>query len=192
MLFDCGGRLCWSRWPNECHAVLVVSTIKRRHRAAPLNQYEKTIVLSEDQANMQRPLCTVLLMICVSCSTARTTTPTNMSNTAEFEKLTDDLLYGTLALSPVAATQTGYHEHNGMPLDEALDDYSQMGIDQQRQFYEQMQYRVNHLNAASLDKEQQADLEIMKNQLNLQLLDLNTIQSFRHNPTIYVELAGNA
>jgi len=141
---------------------------------------------------MQRPLCTVLLMICVSCSTARTTTTTNMSNTAEFEKLTDDLLYGTLALSPVAATQTGYHEHNGMPLDEALDDYSQMGIERQRQFYEQIQSRVNALNATSLDKEQHADLEIMKNQLNLQLLELNTIQSFKHNPTIYVELAGNA
>ena len=115
-----------------------------------------------------------------------------MSNTAEFEKLTDDLLYGTLALSPVAATQTGYHEHNGMPLDEALDDYSQMGIERQRQFYEQIQSRVNALNATSLDKEQHADLEIMKNQLNLQLLELNTIQSFKHNPTIYVELAGNA
>ena len=115
-----------------------------------------------------------------------------MSNTAEFEKLTDDLLYGTLALSPVAATQTGYHEHNGMPLDEALDDYSQMGIERQRQFYEQIQSRVNALNATSLDKEQHADLEIMKNQVNLQLLELNTIQSFKHNPTIYVELAGNA
>ena len=131
-------------------------------------------------------------MICVSCSTARTTTTTNMSNTAEFEKLTDDLLYGTLALSPVTATQTGYHEHNGMPLDEALDDYSQMGIERQKQFYEGIQSRVNALNATSLDKEQQADLEIMKNQLNLQLLELNTIQSFKHNPTIYVELAGNA
>src|SRR5215510_2100401 len=192
MLFDCGGRLCWSRWPNECHAVLVVSTIKRRHRAAPLNQYEKSIVLSEDQANMQRPLCTVLLMICVSCSTARTTTPTNMSNTAEFEKLTDDLLYDALALAPVAATQTGYHQHNGMHLDEMLDDYSEAGLETQRKFYEGIQSRVNSLNAATLDKEQQADLEIIKNQLNLQLLELNTIQSFKHNPTIYVELAGNA
>jgi uncharacterized protein (DUF885 family) len=97
-----------------------------------------------------------------------------------------------LALAPVAATQTGYHEHNGMPLDEMLDDYSPAGIENQRKFYEGIQSRVDALNAASLDKEQQADLDIIKNQLKLQLLDLNTIQSFKHNPTIYVELAGNA
>jgi uncharacterized protein (DUF885 family) len=32
----------------------------------------------------------------------------------------------------------------------------------------------------------------MKTDLNLYLLDLNTIQSYKHNPTVYVELAGNA
>ena len=141
---------------------------------------------------MQPTLCVLLLVMCVSCSTAKPTTTTNMNTTAEFEKLTDDLLYGALALAPVSATQTGYHEHNGMKLDEMLDDYSPSGIDGQRKFYESIQSRVNSLNTASLDKEQQADVEIIKNQLNLQLLDLNTIQSFRHNPTIYVELAGNA
>ena len=141
---------------------------------------------------MQPTLCIVLLVMCVSCSTAKPTTTTNMNTTAEFEKLTDDLLYGALALAPVAATQTGYHEHNGMKLDEMLDDYSPSGIDGQRKFYESIQSRVTNLNSASLDKEQQADLEIIRNQLNLQLLDLNTIQSFKHNPTIYVELAGNA
>jgi len=148
--------------------------------------------LAEEQAGMQRSLSIILLILCVSCSTAKPTTTTNMSSTADFEKLIGDLLYGALALAPVSATQTGYHEHNGVQLDEMLDDYSAAGIDAQRKFYEGIQSRVNGLNAASLDKEQQADLEIIKNQLNLSLLDLNTIQSFKHNPTIYVELAGNA
>ena len=103
-----------------------------------------------------------------------------MSTTKDFDKLTDDLLYGTLALSPVSATQTGYHEHNGVQLDELLDDYSAAGIEGQRKFYEGLQTRVAALNPASLDKEQTADLEIIKNDLNLALLDLN------------VELAGNA
>src|SRR5438105_4515086 len=141
---------------------------------------------------MHRCLSVAVLFVCVSCSTTQPTAKTNMNNSAEFEKLSEDLLYGALALAPVSATQAGYHEHHGMPLDEMLDDYSQAGIDNQRKFYEGIQSRVNALNSASLDKEQQADLEIIKNQLNLQLLDLNTIQSFKHNPTIYVELAGNA
>jgi len=55
-----------------------------------------------------------------------------------------------------------------------------------------LQTRIASLNQASLDKEQQADVEIMRNALGLALLDLNTIQSYKHNPTIYVELAGNA
>ena len=141
---------------------------------------------------MHRSLPIILLFVCVSCSTTQPTTTTNMSSAADFEKLTDDLLYGTLALAPVAATQTGYHDHNGVALDEMLDDYSQTGIEGQRKFFEGIQSRVRSLNPSTLDKEQQADLEIINNQVNLQLLDLNTIQSFKHNPTLYVELAGNA
>jgi len=141
---------------------------------------------------MNRSLPIVILLICVSCSTTKPTPTTNMNNTTDFEKLTDDLIYGALALSPVNATQAGYHEHKGMPLDEMLDDFSPAGIEGQRKFYQDIQTRVNALNLPSLDKEQQADLEIIKNQLNLQLLEFDTIQSFKHNPTVYVELAGNA
>src|SRR5205814_4474413 len=116
----------------------------------------------------------------------------NRSGVSDFDKLTDDLLYGSLALSPVSATQTGYHEHNGAALDEMLDDYSAAGIEAQRKFYEGFQGRVNALNPSALDKEQRADLEIIKNNLNLSLLELNTIQSYKDNPTVYVELTGNA
>jgi hypothetical protein len=41
----------------------------------------------------------------------------------DFDRLTQDYLYGSLALSPVSATATGYHLHNGVPLDELIDDY---------------------------------------------------------------------
>jgi uncharacterized protein (DUF885 family) len=141
---------------------------------------------------MQRYAIILLFVLCTSCTTTPPAPTTNVSTSADFDKLTDDLLYGALALSPVNATQTGYHEHNGMPLDEMLDDYSANGIETQRKFYEGFQSRVNALNAATLNNEQQADLEIIKNDLNLALLDLNTIQSFKHNPTVYVELAGTA
>ena len=33
---------------------------------------------------------------------------------------------------------------------------------------------------------------MMKNNAELALLELDTIQSYKHNPTIYVELVGNA
>jgi uncharacterized protein (DUF885 family) len=115
-----------------------------------------------------------------------------MPTRPDFEKLTDDFTRGVLAFSPASATQAGYHEHNGIALDEALDDLSPAGIDAQRRFYQDMQKRLAGLPAASLDREQQADLEILKNAIGVSLLELDTIQSYRHNPTLYVELAGNA
>ena len=44
--------------------------------------------------------------------------------TPDFSKLTEDFVYGSLALSPVSATQAGYHEHQGVKLDEKIDDFS--------------------------------------------------------------------
>jgi uncharacterized protein (DUF885 family) len=139
-----------------------------------------------------RRILSILLLFLAGCSTSRPTITDNTSGASDFGKLTDDLLYGSLALSPVGATQAGYHEHNGIQLDELLDDYSPAGIDTQRKFYEDFQNRVNALNSSALDKEQQADLEIIKNDLNLVLLELNTIQGYKHNPTVYIELTGNA
>jgi uncharacterized protein (DUF885 family) len=110
----------------------------------------------------------------------------------DFEKLTDDFTRGVLALSPASATQAGYHVHNGMALDEAIDDFSPAGIDAQRRFYQDTQKRLTALDVASLDRGQQADLEILRNNVGGALLELDTIQSYRHNPTVYVELAGNA
>jgi uncharacterized protein (DUF885 family) len=102
------------------------------------------------------------------------------------------LIYGSLALSPVAATQAGLHDYNGVPLDEIVDDYSAQGLEVQRKFYQEFQTRLAALDTASLDREQKADLRVINDNLALSLLELNTIQSYKHNPTIYVELAGNA
>ena len=92
----------------------------------------------------------------------------------------------------MSATATGYHVNNGVPLDELLDDYSAPGLDQQRTFYKDFQTRAAGLDLTQLDKEQRVDLDIMKNNVELALLELDTIQSYKHNPTIYVELVGNA
>lgn len=132
-----------------------------------------------------RPYLALLSLLLVSCSSPKTKPP-------DFNTLSHDLIYGSLALSPVAAAGNGYHQHNGIELDEKLDDYSVQGIDAQRQFYQGFQTRIDALDPAALDKEQKADLEIIKDNLGLALLDLNVIQSYKHNPTVYVELAGNA
>ena len=146
---------------------------------------------------MTRVLVFMAILILAACSkepsgSASSSNATAAPAAADFDKLTDEFTRGALALSPVYATQSGYHEHAGAALDERLDDYSPAGLDAQRRFYAGMQARLDALTAASLDREQQADLLIMKNTVGLAMLDLDTIQAYKHNPTIYVELVGNA
>jgi uncharacterized protein (DUF885 family) len=110
----------------------------------------------------------------------------------DFSKLTEDFVYGSLALSPVSATSAGYHEHRGVRLDERLDDLSGAGLQEQRQFYYGFRDRLALIKPESLSPEERADYQIIQNQIDLSILDLRRIQSFRHNPTMYVELIGNA
>ena len=113
-------------------------------------------------------------------------------STNDFAKLTEDFVYGSLALSPISATQAGYHTHNGMPLDDTLDDMSPAGMTAQRAFYAGIQSRTAALDPKTLDKEQSADLEMIRSNVSLSLLELDTIQNYKHNPTVYVEGAGAA
>jgi len=135
---------------------------------------------------------TVALICVVACNRQPSQPATVTQARPDFSKLTDDFTRGVLALSPVSATQAGYHEHNGKALDEMLDDFSAAGIDAQRRFYQDFEKQAGALDAAALDRGQQADLQILRNNIGMSLLELDTIQSYRHNPTLYVELAGNA
>jgi uncharacterized protein (DUF885 family) len=139
-----------------------------------------------------RPYCLVAALaacLAVMCSDCNRAKP---HSAGEFDKLVDDFVYGSLALSPAGATSNGYHQHNGVSMDEALDDWSPAGIEAARKFYTGFQDRLAALNQAVLNPEQRADISIMRDNIGLALLDFNEIQSYRHNPTTYVELAGNA
>src|SRR5260370_24492925 len=112
--------------------------------------------------------------------------------TQNFGAIEDEFVYGSLALSPVSATSAGYHEHKGKRLDEMLDDFSPSGIAEQRAFYRGFHDRLEIVKPESLNSEERADYRIIENQIQLALLDINLIRSYVHNPTVYVELVGNA
>lgn len=110
----------------------------------------------------------------------------------QVRQLASDFVHETLALSPSTATAQGYHHHRGVVLDELLDDYSNSGIQRARDLFHRSLERANRLAAAQPAPELQADLDVIKLQCESQLLDLERIESYRHNPTIYVETIGNA
>lgn len=111
---------------------------------------------------------------------------------ADFEKLTSDFVYDSLALSPVAATASGYHRHAGKELDTLMDDLSTAGLDAQRAHYRTFRDRLKAFDRTRLDPQSQADYAMIEDQIALGELELDEIQSWKHNPTVYVELIGNA
>ncbi len=110
----------------------------------------------------------------------------------QVRKFSEDFVHKTLALSPVSATSTGFHEYQGVRLDEQLDDFSDAGIRQTRDFYTQSGAEIARLSKAALDPELKADLDILRLQIKAGFLEMDQLQSYRHNPTVYVELLGNA
>ena len=115
------------------------------------------------------------------------------SKRESFSQLAEEFVYPSLAMSPVGATAAGYHVHNGVRLDEMLDDYSAAGVEAQRKFYQSFRERLGRsVRPEELSPDDRADYDILNDQLALGLLELDEIQSWRHNPTVYVELIGNA
>ncbi len=116
-----------------------------------------------------------------------------------FERLSDAFMKESLALSPVSASNAGYHVHHdartgaARALDAELDDLSPEGAQVQRRFYAEWNERFRReVPRAALDAEDAADWELIQDQIALALLELDRIESYRHNPTVAVELLGNA
>ncbi len=109
-----------------------------------------------------------------------------------FSALTEEFVHSTLALSPVSATAAGYHTHQGVALDERLDDLSQAGLEAQRSHYRNWLNRLSRIDAGSLDAQSRADLGLMRNLCEAALFELDTEQNWKNNPTLYVEMIGTA
>jgi uncharacterized protein (DUF885 family) len=110
---------------------------------------------------------------------------------AAADAVVSDFVRGGLALTPVAATAAGYHVHGKLRLDGLWDDYSAAGIARARRFNQELLHRLDVLQGATLDAERAADLDIVRDTVNLILLEFDRIHNYRHNPTVYVELVGN-
>ena len=116
-----------------------------------------------------------------------------------FARFCEDFIHDTLALSPSSASQAGYHLHvdaktrKTVRLDALLDDMSPAAMAEQRTVYIEWRDRFHRETPlASLPPEDAADFRLIDDQISLSLLELDRIQNYRHNPTLYVELLGGA
>jgi uncharacterized protein (DUF885 family) len=125
--------------------------------------------------------------------------PSSESVSQRFAELSDRFMKDSLDLSPVSATAAGYHKHldretgKTIELDSLLDDMSIAAIKKQRAFYAGWRERFRaETPPAKLDPEDAADWHLIDDQIGLNLLEFDHIQSYRHHPTVPVELIGNA
>jgi uncharacterized protein (DUF885 family) len=121
------------------------------------------------------------------------------ASSAKFAAMCEDFIHETLALSPAGASQAGYHFHvdpktgKKIALDALLDDVSPAGIAEQRRLYAAWRERFQtETPMASLGPEDAADWRLIDDQIALNLLEYDRIQTYKHNPTVYVELIGGA
>ncbi len=138
-----------------------------------------------------RPL---IVLACLLVSTSAIA-----QDSARFAALSEEFIHDTLALSPSNASQAGYHRHvdrrtgRTVALDALLDDVSPAGMENQKRVYRHWRERFHtETPLASLDAQDAADWQLIDDQIGLTLLELNRIQNYRHNPTVYVELLGGA
>ncbi len=136
--------------------------------------------------------CACLTIAVLFCSCARQR-ETPQGAASPLAPLVEEFIFSSLALSPVAATAAGYHDHKGASLDEMLDGASLESVELQRKFYSGFRLRLlEKVNPESLDPEDRVDFDILSTQIDLALLELDVVQNFRKNPTVYVESLGNA
>jgi uncharacterized protein (DUF885 family) len=135
----------------------------------------------------------------ISCATMAQSANNSADAGAKFSQLSEDFIHETLALSPSSASQAGYHKHvdpktgKTIALDALLDDMSPSGMAEQRRVYTAWQQRFHaETPVASVGIEDAADWHLIDDQISFNLLELDRIQSYKHNPTIYVELLGSA
>lgn len=106
---------------------------------------------------------------------------------AAFAALSRRYLDEGLALAPVAATQIGDHR-----FDDRIDDLSEAGRKKMLDWNRAMLAELGRIDVQALSRENQVDAQILRNNLEGNVWDLETFQSWAWDPQVYSGLAGGA
>lgn len=106
---------------------------------------------------------------------------------ADFATLSKRYLDEGLALAPIAATQIGDHRH-----DSEIDDLGAAGRKKSLDWNKAILAELDKLDANGLSRENQVDALILRNNLEGNIWDLETFQSWAWDPQVYSGLTGGA
>jgi uncharacterized protein (DUF885 family) len=106
---------------------------------------------------------------------------------AAFAALSKEWLDGWLQLNPVNATQVGDHR-----FDNEVDDLGTAGRQKADDFSKKILAELDAMDASKLSRENQVDAMILRNQLQGDLWNNDTMQAWAWDPQVYNGLAGGA
>jgi uncharacterized protein (DUF885 family) len=99
----------------------------------------------------------------------------------------DDYFEALFEWSPSVATSNGFHQY-----DSKLEDLSAAAVQRRIARLKELQSELMHVRSQPLKADDEIDAEIIDSQIKAELLDLDTLQTWRHNPMNYVGLPGGA
>ena len=139
-------------------------------------------------------LAAALLASLAGCTSEAPTTPSATTGQAgqsqadaQFAELSKKALDTWMQLSPVSATQIGDHR-----FDAELDDVSAAGQQKSLDASKALLADLEKIDVSRLGRENQVDAAILRNQLQSDIWNNETLQSWQWDPQVYTGLAGSA
>jgi uncharacterized protein (DUF885 family) len=99
----------------------------------------------------------------------------------------DDYFRALFEWNPSTATSIGFHEY-----DSRLEDLSAAAIHGRVEKLKQLKTELASVRQGKLSEADDIDAQFLDSQINAELLDLETLQTWRHNPMNYVGLPGSS
>ena len=106
---------------------------------------------------------------------------------ARFAELSQKALDTWMQLSPTSATQIGDHRYDG-----EIDDMSATGQQKGLELTKALLAELDAIDVAQLSRENQVDAAILRNQLQSDIWNVDTLQAWKWDPQVYNSLAGGA
>ena len=130
----------------------------------------------------------VLTALLVACSPVQQTAPpTPVQPPSSFASFADEYFAALFTFRPSQGTEQGFHEY-----DAQIEDLSASAVQLRVDTLNRLQARLDTLQAGPLSSDDRIDAVMIDGAIRSELLDLETLQTWRHNPMWYIAPAGNA
>jgi len=107
-------------------------------------------------------------------------------------RITEEFAYTALSYTPLTAVENGLHRFAGSVLDEQIDDYGESALKRRRDWLAKFARGVAGTKIERLLPDDRADFEAIQAAIARTLRDLEEIETHRHSPALYSNLAARA